>query len=141
MRAIAHAALQACLPLTLQCPSLTRSSRRFTRSHLSLAPSNAAAWAYLRGLLSHINQPLTSYDLQPFVRNLGDEVAHALEYRLDIVEEQLMEGREAPEVGMVDQLVEKLVEVDPVRRRWWQARREEIQDLTKAHAPAPGSEA
>ncbi|PWN26626.1 protein prenylyltransferase [Jaminaea rosea] len=118
----------------LQC---AEAEVRYTRSQLSIAPSNAAAWAYLRGVLSHVNQPLTSYDLQPFVRNLGDEVAHALEYRLDIVEEQLLEGREAPEIGMMDQLVEKLVEVDPVRRRWWQARREEIQELTKAPAPAP----
>lgn len=112
------------------CPTRTR----FTRSQLSTAPSNAAAWAYLRGILSHVSQPLTSYDLEPFVRNLGDNVAPALEYRLDVVEEGLLSGKASKEA--VDDLVKKLVEVDPIRRRWWEARRGEIGALQTAGSRA-----
>ncbi|CAO1617922.1 unnamed protein product [Parajaminaea phylloscopi] len=135
----------------------------FTKARISSAPSNAAAWAYLRGVLAKgvPPLPLTAFDLVVFARNLVVPIAAnsplplsssamALEYLLDAAEEQLEAGTKHEQVlqsvasgpaqttlpQFFQSTVSRLAQEDPVRRKWWAQRGTDVQALLASPVPS-----
>jgi protein farnesyltransferase/geranylgeranyltransferase type-1 subunit alpha len=136
------------------CPSLTPFHNSYIKRSLSLIPNNASSWTYLRGILALSPQALTlsSYALPKWIKlNLlnpsllnpatplpaaaesgssSSVCIFALEYLLDVLQEEAEveadAGRGAAQEEQVERLISLLKREDPVRSQWWEIRRREV---------------
>ncbi|EJU02475.1 protein prenylyltransferase [Dacryopinax primogenitus] len=135
-------------PRARPSPELVQSEIDYTEHKIALAPNNASAWNYLRGLLSNSKTPLST--LLPFARpyTLPQSLQPSLRVFAEAEERELLPGENAQlpcvmalefiadalgekgEVEEANKLFDELVERDPIRKQFWEYRKR-----TLAQAP------
>ncbi|KAN0064800.1 CAAX geranylgeranyltransferase alpha subunit [Thecaphora frezii] len=127
---------------------LVKTETGFVKAQIALAPNNASAWNYLRGI--HLASPLPTplsgslsfakslistpleAERDPTVDQYGRSPPQAIEWCLDCVEERLERAQNLEDkqeaVVEAEKLVTRLCTADPIRKRYWGYRLQSVRN-------------